>query len=181
METVKILFVSANPTGTPPLRLDEEVREIRAKLRAAEHRNLRLETVWAARPDDLLQALNEHKPHIVHFSGHGNSNDEIILLNRQGDPKPVSKAALVSLFRTLKGNIKLVMLNACFSEPQAEAITQEIDCAIGMHSSIGDYAAMVFSAAFYRALGFGCSVKDAFDQGKVALQLEEYRKIKHLS
>ena len=31
MEKIRILFVSANPVGTPPLKLDKEVREIEAK------------------------------------------------------------------------------------------------------------------------------------------------------
>jgi hypothetical protein len=102
MEKIKILFVSSNPERMPHLKLDEEVREIQTKLRAAEYRDsLELITKWAARPDDLLQSLNEHKPHIVHFSGHGSPTEEIILLDEQGNPKPVSKAALVSLFHTL--------------------------------------------------------------------------------
>jgi CHAT domain-containing protein len=173
MEKIKILFVSANPTGTPQLKLDEEVREIEAKIRAAEHRDsLELITKWAARPDDLLQSLNQHKPHVVHFSGHGSPTEEIVLLDKLGEPKPVSKAALVSLFRTLKDNIRVVLLNACFSRPQAEAITGEIDCAIGMMRAIGDDAAITFAASFYRAIGFGRSVKEAFDQGITALLLD---------
>lgn len=173
MKKIRILFVSANPTSTTTLKLDEEVREIEAKIRAAQHRDsLELITKWAVRPDDLLQSLNQHKPHVVHFSGHGSSTEEIILLDNQGKPKPVSKEALVSLFRTLKDNIRVVLLNACFSQPQAEAITGEIDCAIGMMRAIGDDAAITFAASFYRAIGFGRSVKDAFDQGKTALLLE---------
>ena len=169
---IRILFVSANPVGTTQLKLDEEVREIEAKIRAAEHRDsLELITKWAARSDDLLQSLNQHKPHIVHFSGHGSSTEEIILLDKLGKSKPVSKEALVSLFRTLKDNIRVVLLNACFSRPQAEAITGEIDCAIGMMRAIGDAAAIIFAASFL-AIGFGRSVKDAFDQGKTALLLE---------
>jgi hypothetical protein len=173
MDKIKILFVSSNPEGTTHLKLDEEAREIQAKIRAAEYRDsLELVTVWAARPDDLLQSLNEHRPHVVHFSGHGSPTEEIILLDQQGNPKPVSKAALVSLFHTLKDNIRVVLLNACFSRPQAEAITGEIDCAIGMTRAIGDEAAITFAASFYRAIGFGRSIKEAFDQGKTALLLE---------
>jgi hypothetical protein len=149
------------------------VREIQTKIRAAEHGDsLELITIWAARPDDLLQSLNEHKPHIVHFSGHGSSTEKIILLDQQGSPKPVSKGALISLFRTLKDNIRVVLLNACFSQPQAAAITSEIDCAIGMTRAIGDDAAITFAASFYRAIGFGRSIKEAFDQGITALLLE---------
>jgi CHAT domain-containing protein len=170
---IKILFVSANPAGTTQLKLDEEVREIEAKIRAAEHReSLELITKWAARPDDLLQALNQHKPHVVHFSGHGSSTEEIIFLDRLRNPKPVSKEALVNLFRTLKDNIRVVLLNACFSKPQAEAITGEIDFTIGMMRAIGDDAAITFAASFYRAIGFGRSVKEAFDQGITALLLD---------
>src|SRR5205085_9419327 len=85
------------------------------------------------------------------------------------------KAALVSLFRTLKDNIRVVLLNACFSQPQAEAIIQVCDCAIGMKVAIGDRAAITFAASFYRAIGFGRSVQEAFDQGKTALLLEGIR------
>jgi len=108
----------------------------------------------------------------VHFSGHGSPEEEIILLDRNGNPKPVSKDALVSLFSTLKDRIRVVLLNACFSKPQASAIIQEIDCAIGMTRAIGDDAAITFAASFYRAVGFGRSVKDAVEQGKTALLLE---------
>ncbi|MCW3097184.1 MAG: hypothetical protein JWL77_2802 [Chthonomonadaceae bacterium] len=170
---IKVLFVSANPTGTVQLALDEEIREITIKIRASEHRDsVELISRWAVRPDDLLQALNEHKPHIVHFSGHGSPTEEIILLDNNREPKPVSKAALESLFHTLKDNVQVVMFNACFSKPQADAITQTIDCAIGMNKAIGDHAAIVFAASFYRAIGFGRSVQEAFEQGKTALLLE---------
>jgi hypothetical protein len=96
----------------------------------------------------------------------------LILEDSQGIPKPVSKAALLGLFRTLKDNIRVVLLNACFSKSQAEAITENIDCAIGMRTAIGDKAAITFAAAFYRAIGFGRSVQTAFDLGINALQSE---------
>lgn len=176
MGQIRVLIVSANPSGTSPLKLDEEVREIETKIRAAEHRDdVELITKWAARPDDLLQALNEHSPHVVHFSGHGSPTDEIILLDKLGASKPVSKEALVSLFRTLKDNIRVVVLNACYSRAQAQAITGEIDCAIGMRRAVGDAAAIAFAAAFYRAVGFGRSVQDAFNQGITSLLLEGIR------
>ena len=130
------------------------------------------QTEWAVRPDDLLQFLNEYRPHVVHFSGHGSPSEELILCNQMGQAKPVSKAALRKLFTALKDNVRLVVLNACYSRPQAEAIVEVIDCAIGMSRAIGDDAAIVFAASFYRALGFGRSVKEALEQGRAALLLE---------
>ena len=172
----RVLFLAANPTGTKSLALDEECREIEQKIRAADYRDaLDFVQKWAVRPDDLLQYFNQFKPRVVHFSGHGSQNAEIVLLDKDRQPKPVSKAALKQLFSTLKDNIQLVVLNACFSRPQAEAIVEVIDCAIGMKRAIGDKAAITFAASFYRAIGFGRTIQEAFDQGKAALMLEGSR------
>ena len=74
MRKIKALFLAANPTSTSRLAIDEEMHAIEQKFRAAEHRDaLVFQSAWAVRPDDLLQLLNQHQPHIVHFSGHGSS------------------------------------------------------------------------------------------------------------
>jgi hypothetical protein len=173
MGNIKVLFLASNPNNTNQLALDEEVREITSKIRTSEYRDsIKLNSAWAVRPDDLIQMLSEHRPQIVHFSGHGSESGEIILTNDSGESKPVSSKALKALFTTLKDNIKIVVLNCCFSKEQARAITQVIDCAVGMSEAIGDKAAIIFAASFYRAIGFGRSVKDAFDQGITALLLE---------
>jgi hypothetical protein len=173
MSTCNVLLFAANPNGVTRLALEEECREIDQKIRVADYREeLQLITKWAVRPDDLLQYLNQYRPHVVHFSGHGSNTEEIILLDAKRQPKPVSKAALKQLFSTLKDNIRVVVLNACFSRPQAEAIAEVIDCAIGMRKAISDEAAIAFAATFYRALGFGRSIKEAFDQGRTALMLD---------
>lgn len=172
MDKCRILFLAANPQGTTPLALDKEIREIEAKIRASEHRDsLELVSKWAVRPDDLLQALLEVRPQVVHFSGHG-STDQIALVGNDDKPKPVGKDALAYLFGTLKDNIRLVVLNACYSRHQAELITRHIDCVVGMNKPIGDAAAIVFAASFYRAIGFGRSLREAFEIGKSALMLE---------
>lgn len=168
----KILFLAANPTGTTQLALDEECRHIIEKIRATDHRDsLELITRWAVRPEDLLQHLNEHRPHIVHFSGHGTPTEEIVLLDKNRNPQSVPAPALRQLFTTLKDNIRVVLLNACFSKSQALSITEVVDCAIGMNKAIGDDAAISFAAAFYQAIGFGRSVKVAFESGRTALML----------
>lgn len=169
----RILFLAASPTGTAGLALDEECRAIDLKISAARFRDsLELLTKWAVRPDDLLQHLNQCTPNVVHFSGHGTETEEILLLDSRSRCQAVPKDALRQLFSTLKDNIRVVVLNACYARPQAEAIAEVIDCAIGMKRAIGDKAAIVFAASFYRAIAFGRSVHDAFQQGKAAVMLE---------
>jgi hypothetical protein len=126
---------------------------------------------WAVRPDDLLQALNEVRPHVAQFSGHGSKSSRLMLEDKDGNAKPVAEAALIALFRNLKDNIRLVLLNACHSESQARAISGVIECVVGMTAAIDDDAASTFAAWFYGALAFGRSVGEAFEQGRTALML----------
>lgn len=173
MERVTILFLAANPKATSRLALDEEAREIQGKLLMAEHRDaFELVTQWAVRPDDLLQALNQYRPQVVHFSGHGTGTEGLIFVGDGDTVRPVSGVALGHLFRTLKDRIRVVVLNACHSRVLAEDITQHIDCVVGMTRAVKDPTAIRFAASFYRALAFGQSVQNAFDQGITSLYLE---------
>jgi hypothetical protein len=169
-EPVTILFLAANPVPSARLDLDEEARDVEAKLRAAEHRaTLRLRTRWAVRPDDLIQALLEDRPRIVHFSGHGTPKG--LVLHGSKGPRIASRGAILDLFRALKDDIRVVVLNACYTRQQAAALAEVIDCVVGMRATVGDTAARTFAASFYRALGFARSVQNAFDQGVAAAKL----------
>lgn len=181
MRKAKVLFFAADPLSAQPdgraarLLLDEDVRQIREKVRAAEHRDaLEFDLRLAARPDDLLQALNETRPQVVHFSGHGESEGLVLAGANGRGPHVVDAAALGQLFEVFRGDIRVVVLNACFSLPQAQAIAASVGCAIGTRSAISDEAAITFGAAFYRAIAFGHSVKMAYDQARTALALEHF-------
>lgn len=173
-ERIVVLFLAANPLDQAQLRLDEEARAIAEMIRKSEHRDaVKLESRWAVRPLDVLQAINENKPHIVHFSGHGSEEDQIVFQDDAGHTKVITKEAIVQTMAAASGDIRLVFFNTCYSRNQAEAVVQHVDAAIGMNTSIGDTAARVFAAQFYSAIGFGLSVKRAFEQAIAALMLED--------
>ncbi|MCJ7434990.1 MAG: TIR domain-containing protein [Anaerolineales bacterium] len=171
---MRILFLAANPLNTKQLHLSEEERTIDERLRMAEFRD-RFEFLshWAVRPADLSELLLRYKPHIVHFSGHGNSQGEVILENSTGEAKPVSPDAIRKLFHILKDNIRCVVLNACWTAIQAQAIVQEIDCVVGMSRFISNQAAILFAGGLYRGLGYGRNVQTAFDLGCSEIDLED--------
>lgn len=170
--TVKILFLAANPSMTVSLSLYEEVRSIELVLRSTTRRDeFAFVSRWAVRATDLLQHLNEVRPTIVHFSGHGHGEAGLVLQTDMGEEQLVPATTLTRLFRVMHDEIRVVVLNACYSLVQAQALVQEIDCVIGMSIAIGDDAAREFAASFYRALGFGRSVREAYDQGCMAVQL----------
>ena len=74
------------------------------------------------------------------------------------------KEAVTLLMKTMSDSIKLVIFNNCFSSGQAEAVTEHIDCAIGMNEAVYDDAAREFAAQFYSAIAFGKSVQNAFGE-----------------
>jgi hypothetical protein len=167
---IKVLLLSANPIDSP-LNIDEEFRAIDQKLRSSEHRgHVELLKHGAVRFGDLAGLLMRHRPHIVHFSGHGDT-DGIALTGADGNTWQIPPGALATIFRTLKDNVRVVLLNACHSASQAEALVKVIDCAVGMNREIEDNAAIAFAAAFYEALGYGRSVQDAFDLASIQLSV----------
>lgn len=168
----KILVLAANPKNTTKLRLDEEVREIAEGLRRSKKSHQFVtESRWAVRPDDLRRSILDFEPQIVHFCGHGEANGGLVLEDITGQAKPVKPEALAGLFE-LFAEVECVLLNACYSEKQAEAIVQHIDYVIGMKQAIGDRAAIKFAVGFYDALGAGRTIEVAHKFGVNAIELE---------
>ncbi|MBR8840467.1 MAG: CHAT domain-containing protein [Stigonema ocellatum SAG 48.90 = DSM 106950] len=148
------------------MRLDKEVREIQLALeRSRSREQFELISRGAVRIDDLRRTLLDHEPQVVHFSGHGTGTDGIVLENNAGEAQLVSTESLSKLFELFKDKIECVLLNACYSEIQAETIHHHIDCVIGMERAVTDKAAINFSLAFYDALGAGRSYAESFQFG----------------
>ncbi|MDF5706656.1 MAG: TIR domain-containing protein [Nostoc sp. S4] len=168
----KILILAANPRNTPPLRLEEELRDIEEGLRRAQKRDqFSLEQKLAVRPRDIQRSLLDIKPQIIHFSGHGKGEEGLVFEDEIGQSKLVSGFALAGLFKLFTNQIECVMLNGCYSEEQAKAIAQHINYVIGMNQAIGDRAAIEFAVGFYDALGTGESIEFAYNLGCAAIQL----------
>jgi hypothetical protein len=169
----KILILSANPKNTANLRLDEEVREIKNTLQLSPNRDeFQIITESAVQVDDLTRFLSQHQPTIVHFSGHGSGKDGLVLEDNYGRIQLVSTQALAKLFDLFQEQVECVLLNACYSESQATAIHQHIDCVVGMNQAIGDAAAIKFSVGFYTALAAGRNYEDCFQMGCTSIDLQ---------
>jgi uncharacterized protein YegL len=166
-----ILVLAANPRNTPPLRLDQEVREIDNGLERAQRRDeFVLKQKWATRPGDVRRAMLDYKPNIVHFCGHGSGPEGIAFEDEMGQANLVSTDALAGFFELFADKVQCVVLNACYSEVQAQAIAKHIPHVIGMNKAIGDSAAIEFAVAFYDALGAGETIEFAYKLARNAIQ-----------
>lgn len=170
---IKILFLAANPRDTSRLSLDEEIREILKSIRGAEQGSqFTVASELALRPQELPAALMRHRPDIVHFSGHGTVDGTLCLVNDATKrTQQVSTEQLVDIFRPLGSDIRCVVLSACYSAVQAQAIASCVSCVVGMSRAVKDQAATAFAAGFYEALAFGKSVQTAFELGRAQMGL----------
>ncbi|MCX5983884.1 MAG: AAA-like domain-containing protein [Nostocales cyanobacterium LacPavin_0920_SED1_MAG_38_18] len=171
----KILILTANPTNTKPLRLSEEVREIKSAWERSQNREqFTIIVEEAVRPQELRRTLLGHKPDIVHFSGHGGGEQGLALMADNGEAFLVKVAPLAKLFKALQEIffIDCVFLNACYSDVQAEGIYPYVNYVVGMNQKIGDQAAKQFAIGFYDTLFAGQSIKSAFDLGCNAIEME---------
>lgn len=121
---------------------------------------------------DLLEGLNEHRPHVVHFSGHANSLG-LLMENdtgsQEGDDLDFTK--LARLLGATDEPPRLVVLNACESLAGADDLLQTVPTVIAMSDSINDASAVVFAARFYSGVASAQSVSTALEQARVAMEV----------
>lgn len=185
-EKLRVLYVTANPesteeTVTTPdgteqrfgtwLRIDQEVRQVRQALRGSKYRDLvQVDHAPAATVNDLLDGLNDHRPHIVHFSGHAGP-DGLLMENEAGDEDGagVTFELLARVLGATDEPPRLLVLNACESLAGAGDMLQTVPAVIGMSDTIDDTSAIVFASAFYSAIASAQSLASALEQAKVRM------------
>ena len=188
----RILFLAANPSKGSGIALDRECAAIEHELRLTSHRDdFEFRSKWAVTVDEMRRHLGEIEPTIIHFSGHGAAPDGsgssattrdivpagdftaarsgIYLLGDDGGPQLVTARALTMMIKSAAASARIVVLNACYSDSQADAVCSVVDCVVGMAGAIHDDAARSFAVGFYRALGNRRSLGNAFDQAVAAL------------
>lgn len=167
---ISVLVLASSPLDQGQLHLGKEHKVIKHSLDSASNRDqYRVIACMAATVDDLRRYLLEHSPTVVHFCGHGAGPEGLCFEEDSGGTHVVSGTSLAKLFHLMNQEVHCVVLNACFSEEQAKAISEHIDFVIGMRDAIGDDAALKFAQGFYEAVWAGESFERAFKFGCSAI------------
>lgn len=166
-----ILFLGSSPTPGSR-RIDLEVREIDQQLRLAKLReSFELKQQWAPTTHELTDALLQHQPQIVHFSGEGDANG-IWIEGPDGQPRQVRNAALADLFRMPGGKIQGVVLQYPESVHQAADLARFVPWVVAIRHGTTEAASTAFSVGFYKGLAAEKPATFAFELGKTHLALE---------
>jgi hypothetical protein len=178
---LRLLAISCEPPGLPPLDLAHEQETLQQVCRAglAELQVLRQPTLAG-----LRTALLEQRPHILHVMGHGDfvaetGQGNLFLADGNGGSTSVDGALLADHLRDCP-SLLLVFLNACqtarsaapnpFAGVATALLQAGVPAVIAMQFPIRDDAAVAFSGAVYRQLGQGEPVEAAVAEGRLAIR-----------
>lgn len=174
---LKILMLTAKPSGTDPtINLDKEQARIAEKIQNKKN-DFDLIVQRAVDKTEFRETTETLRPQILHFSGHGDVEEGgIFLLNDdKNDYEILSSDELDALFEYFAEeglDFKAVVLNACYSDEQAQAIAKHVPYVVGTTIAIGDKLAIAFSVGFYFKLEkSGLNIEQAFKSGRVAAQM----------
>lgn len=170
----KVLLLTSNPKNTQQLNLNQEVMSIKKLLRRSDLRkHYDIELSLDVTKDELLETLLQEKPAFVHFSGHGLGENGLLFYGEDGKAVKASGEGLANLFRLFSKYIRCVLLNACYSQEQAEIISMHIPYVIGTDNAISDSRAIAFSKGFYAAIFNGEDIETAFDMAMAHVDFQD--------
>ena len=175
-EPLRVLYLTTNSDAFGPgaLRTDVEIRNVQNELKGTLYRNrVQISHLPAATYDDMLRGLNDVRPHVVHFSGHGGAGG--IFFDNGSVENP---AGVVMNFDRLGKFLsatdeppRLLVLNACDTLDGVETLLDSVPVVVAMSESITDIAAAMFATKFYSAIGSAQSVESALNQGRAILSM----------
>lgn len=90
----------------------------------------------------------------MHFAGHGDENGDFAFQDKDGNTKVVKASALGDILEMATTiGLRLVVLNSCYSDENAQYIAEKVGMVVAMRGAIQDDAAVAFTSELYGALG----------------------------
>ncbi|HEX4611296.1 MAG TPA: CHAT domain-containing protein [Urbifossiella sp.] len=175
---LRLQFLAAAPEGDVPLDYEREEDVLLCATQRLDQRIVVLPFAETGGIDELARLVAEHRPHVVHLSGHGIVSTEGVgyfaFENERGrsDLQPVERIAA----RVFRGSaVRCVVLNACQTALSAASgladhlVKSGVPVVLGWGASVGDDQATRFAATFYEFLAAGEPVPAAAAKARLAL------------
>lgn len=175
-EPLRVLYMTTNPEVFTDgvLRTDAEIRNVQNELRGTRYRDrVHISHLPAATYEDMLQGMNDKRPHVIHFSGHGGGAGILFDNGSVDNPEGVGMEfdKLGKFLSATDDPPRLLVLNACDTLNGAEVLLDAVPVVVAMSDSITDMAAAMFATKFYSAIASAQSVGSALKQAKAILSL----------
>ena len=179
---LRILAVVSTPSDLDQLNVEQEWSNLKTAMAEAEGRGLvEIDRLPAATMAELQRRLGKSQYHVLHFMGHGGSDDDggVLVFEGSDGRSRLVPAEELGVHLHDHPTMGLVLLNSCegsrpgatdpFSGTAQELIQQGLGAVIAMQFEITDEAAISFSGTFYESLVLGSPVDEAVAAGRKAV------------
>ena len=179
--SLHIVAIPSNPLEKelPPLDIDAEWMRLKEIISEVPN-NISLERARPPTIEQVRRLVANQRNRVLHFMGHGGQHETGAILCFEKDNGELHPVQAREFVMRVRGNVFLVMLNACasatpgprpimFSNLAAALVHQKTPYALGMRVSIYDDDARTFSRTFYSELASGVSVEEALFQARLTL------------
>jgi hypothetical protein len=164
-QLVNLLFLPVTPSDQSWRVLRRYVEDLRYQLREAGYGDVfRFEQHSNVTVDRLAAYVLQYRPQIIHFEGHGEETEALVIPDSGDAALVIQSDALARVFAVLHG-LRCIVLSRCYSRPLADVLRRSVDIVIGMSHAIPDDEALGFAKAFYVALAEGKNIQVAFVHG----------------
>lgn len=177
LDTIRLLYLEANPAGTAPLNLAAS----RERIQQALGRKAEITVITETTIDDLQDALRHQAFHILHYAGHAEFDEktgtgQLNLHQPDGTVAPLSTELLATLLDV--PSLRLVVFSACQTAADGQqrrfsgiaqrlmVTSNRLLAAVAMQYQMADESASAFSESFYEALADNYPVEAAVVEGR---------------
>ncbi len=182
---LQVLVVISSPSDAHPLNVEQEKGIIQGALRERVEQGLvQLRILERGLVAEISQAMRDFRPHIFHFIGHGQFEDDeafVLLEDEDGYALPMDERAFREFFLGIP-EARVAVLNACQTATTSSAqplaglapriLQRNLSAVVAMQYPMPDRAALVFSREFYRSLALGYPVDAAMAEARKGIFLE---------
>ena len=186
MAKTKILFISSTapilgkdgkPVPVPSIETYQAIDQVVKNSKYGKRFEV-LKPVFNRPPEFMQEDLANNSPQIVHFFGHGEKG-WLYFQNEEGNLEETKLKPFANAFGIINEHyeknhrgdkISVVVLVACNSDKIAKAVSEYVDCAIGISNEILIDAGIAFSEEFYAHL---CEGRDIDFSFKLASNVRE--------
>jgi hypothetical protein len=190
-DPVKIMIVFCQPDGMEAELDEDEVRilnEILDPLVKEGHVKVIPASPCLRDPtfQQLINAINQETPHILHFIGHGETGKLALIKDKSAPDYDIDKGGKQVSFitptqiRGLFNNHKprLIFLNSCkgaaaslesFNSTALDLVYHEVPAVVAMQYDIANEDAKFFATKFYEQISQGKEIDEAVKAGRIAL------------
>jgi len=150
----------------------KELEEIRGKIDSTIQQRILFVDKYPVKTSEFIDVLVEVSPNILHFSG-------AVLLatpSENFDHTLSDSFYLTQSLEKVSKKVDCIILSSCFSPALAKALAHHVSCVIGTSPEVPPETTIEFDHLFYKYLGRGRSLGEAYDLACISLSTSQNKK-----